>query len=811
MYAHYDKENGNMQLLDVHLFNVAESAAGAAKEIGQQDVAFLCGLYHDLGKADPKFQDKIINQRQTHVDHSTAGAKYLTLQMGQVLIKYAQDKKLEPYCQPFIETVSYVISSHHGVYDIPIRGDSLSLKADEQLGKLLKRITHGLDNTYSFEPNVVNYAAELEDKLQQEKGITLEQLILRAFDNYLSLWNKLTFQDDSEGDFYTFLTVRLYLSLLKNADILDTINAYTNIVEPMSTQKYHDLSFHYLEAIEEVYAGYQNPSSEINKIRTIIADYAKKRGSQDSSGIYRLDLPTGAGKTKLSMRYGFHQMYEQGKQRFIYITPYLSVLEQNASEIKEIIGTDGVLEHHSNVVESGKTTHTDDDEKETAYKDYLMDTWDSPVVLSTMVQLFQTFFKVKSGNIRRFAQLMNSTLILDEVQSLPLEVTSLFNLTMNFLSKVMKVNVVLCTATQPVYDSMGIVHRIQYGGVKGENVNIIDLNQQQREIFKRTEVYKFYEDNSVASIEEIAEEISGHEDDSILVILNTKAAVKELYDLVSVRDSRKCYHLSTNMCAKHRLDIIGEISKEIQEEPIICISTQLIEAGVDLDFDRVIRSYAGIDSIVQASGRCNREGKKDKGIVQLVNVDSNQENISRLKSIKDKKGVTEQIVAGLASPIDIEQLNDEFFERYFVNSQPDNFDYPLGKDESTIYDLLSTNEWHNVKRVALKQSFKEAGIKMDLIQDNSKGVIVHYDEAGNELIEELIEAIDRFEIEYEMDALKTIKYLLKKLQPYTINVRNSNKMQDTLMHYMYGEVLILQKDSYDKEIGMMDHMNEFIL
>src|SRR5699024_9928638 len=261
--------------------------------------------------------------------------------------------------------------------------------------------------------------------------------------------------------------------------------------------------------------------------------------------------------TMLSMRYGFHQMNEQNKHRFIYITPYLSVLEQNAAEIRKVSGDEGVLEHHSNVVETENYEAVDGDAKADAYKDYLTDTWDSPIVLSTMVQLFQTLFKVKSGNIRRFANLINSVLILDEVQSLPLEVTTLFNLSMNFLSKIMKVNVVLCTATQPVYDSTGIKHSICYGDIEGENRDIVKLTFDQRKVFERTEVYKFNENNSVASIEEIAEDINEHNEDSILVILNTKKPVKELYERIKEADERNVYHLSTSMCPKHGLDIIS--------------------------------------------------------------------------------------------------------------------------------------------------------------------------------------------------------------------------------------------------------------
>jgi len=809
LYAHYNQETGETQPLNIHLFNVAESASKQAEEIGQQDALYLCGLFHDLGKSDPKFQDKIINNRQTHVDHSTAGAKYLFGKMNQVLAEKITDRKQIKYCESFIEIICYVISAHHGVYDIPLKEAVLSSSYDH-LGKLFKRMKENLTEDYSFDTDVLEFACELEKQLEKREKISMEELIVAAFRNYCFILTKVEAKDRSEENFYLTMITRLYLSLLKNADILDTINAYARIIVPITKEKYHNLSEDYLKSIESVYKNYQNPTSEINKIRTTIADDVKIRGSKDLPGIYRLNLPTGAGKTMLSMRYGFHQMNEQNKHRFIYITPYLSVLEQNAAEIRKVSGDEGVLEHHSNVVETENYEAVDGDAKADAYKDYLTDTWDSPIVLSTMVQLFQTLFKVKSGNIRRFANLINSVLILDEVQSLPLEVTTLFNLSMNFLSKIMKVNVVLCTATQPVYDSTGIKHSICYGDIEGENRDIVKLTFDQRKVFERTEVYKFNENNSVASIEEIAEDINEHNEDSILVILNTKKPVKELYERIKEADERNVYHLSTSMCPKHRLDIISKIKREIKEQPIICVSTQLIEAGVDLDFDRVIRSYAGIDSIVQASGRCNREGKRDKGIVELVNVDNSQENLSRLKAIKDKKEVTEQIIKDLSSPINIEKLNDEFFERYFVNSKSRDFDYPLGKDVPTVYDLLSTNEEHQIEKVALRQSFKEAGMKMDLIQDNSKGVIVYYEES-KKLIEDLIQAIDIFETEYEIDYLKKIKLLLKQLQPYTVNMRNLSAIQDAIMCFRDEEIMILQEDCYDEKVGIKEQINEFIL
>ncbi|KAF1301088.1 CRISPR-associated helicase Cas3' [Candidatus Enterococcus willemsii] len=819
MYAHYNQDTKQSQLLLVHLFNVADKSSEAGKEINQGYILFLIGLYHDLGKSDRLFQRKILKDPSLKVNHTSAGAIYLYLKIAHLLknrIKGANRK----YCNSFCEIIAYVISAHHGVYDIPIirqTDDEEYVPKNFGYNKLCERLFYNEDKKYNYEEDVLPFAQQLEKELYEKYHLSFEQLVLKAFNEYVGLWEKLDSKDDSEDAYYRTLIVRLYLSLLKNADILDTVNAYEIIVNPMLTARYEELAESYKASIEEVYKNFQNPTKPINVVRTKIADFVKTRGMNDSNGIYRLDLPTGAGKTNLSMRYGFHQMVHQKKKRFIYITAYLSVLEQNAHEIKATVGNqseaEGVLEHHSNVVESEEDLKNENDigdEKKEAMKEYLVDSWDSPIVLSTMVQMFQTFFKTKASNIRRFSNLINSTIILDEVQSLPIDVMTLFNLTLNFLNKVMKVNVVLCTATQPVYNSDNIPHKIQYGGINGEETDIVQLTAEERQIFKRTTVYKFDEDNSIISLEEIAQEVTNYSEESILIILNTKSAVKNLYKLLKEKDQRLCYHLSTNMCAQHRLDIIKTIKEKLADEPVICISTQLIEAGVDLDFNRVIRSYAGIDSIVQANGRCNREGNLESGTVQLVNVHPEQENLTRLKSIRKKKKITEQIIKKLDSPIDIMTLNNEFFERYYTNSKPAEFNYPKQADEPTVYELLSLNKDAPVdQRFCLRQSFKSAGTLMNLIQSDTNSVIVYYSENKGK-VEELIEVVSRFEKSYQIKDLNTIQKLSKELQPYTINMQKNDSLDKSIDKRLDGRIQILQETLYTEDMGAHESIEGFI-
>ena len=796
--AHKDNR-GNKQSLEKHSFNVAVQARKSAQVIEQGDILFLLGLFHDLGKASIAFQDKLEKHPNKHVDHSSAGASYL-FQKIQTCLKQSSIPLADRVL--FQEISAYVISAHHGMYDILLEDEGVQAE-QFAFNKLRHRMIKCMKND-SYQEDILVFAQELEDELNTFGYKDLNDLIDKAFANYQQAWSKLNWSDESEKEYYSSCFIRMYLAFLKNADILDTINAYGLLIEPLKDEEKQKLNEFYLETIERKYRSFSHPTTRLNEIRSQIGERVKSRGEKDSTGIYRLDLPTGAGKTNLSMRYAFHQLVDQNKSRFFYITPFLSVLEQNASEIRKVIGEVGVLEHHSNVV---KQT-ADNDEKEAAMSDYLIESWDSQTVLTSMVQFFQTLFKTKSANIRRFSSLANSVLVLDEVQSLPIEVTTLFNLTMNFLNKVMNTTIILCTATQPAYDSTAIKYKLSYGGKNGEAADIVELAREEKVIFSRTELRKFDENNQHSNLSDLVDFVLEN-DESILAIFNTKKTVDKFYTMLEGLTDRPIYQLSTNMCAQHRLDIISEIKRHLKKGiPIICISTQLIEAGVDIDFNRVIRSYAGVDSIVQASGRCNREGKLDKGQVTLVNLTTEEENLSRLKEIKAKKDATEHIIHKISSPIEMSLLNRDFFEYYYANNQG-SMDYPLSHGES-VYDYLSINSYQdrNNFKGKLRQAFKTAGLKMNLINNDTIGVLVPYGDAIEKLLvlEELCESDYPSEEDYQ-----SIKILLKELQAYTVNVRQHDQVLEATKPYLNGQIQILSDGYYDEKKGITLESGSFLM
>lgn len=827
--AHHDSATGNIQFLDDHLLNVAKLAQEQAHSIGLGKSAFLVGLLHDIGKADRKFQDKIQKNSRKKVNHSSAGAKVLF----DLLMEYCSVSSNELSKEQmnniglFFEVYAYVLTSHHGLYDIPTENGS----------RIFFRLKYDEEVEYHYKDDVLTFLKNLENKY----SIDTMELVLEAFNEFMSVMKKLAENTNNpefsevEDAYYNALYVRLLSSILRQADILDTINSYSIQINPFGSENLLAKKKSYVDKTEQLYASFQNPKTDLNIIRTDIANQAKERGMKDGPGIYRMNLPTGSGKTNLSLRYAVHQMLYQDRSRFIYVAPFLSILEQNAKHIKDILDDEDILEHHSNIVESPSLADygpsSDEsklEERDASMRSYLTESWDGPVILTTSVQFYNTLIKGKSANLRRFASLINSVIILDEVQSYPVKTTYNFNLIFNFLKIVMNVNLVLCTATQPTLDAGALMHKISYGDISGENKELIEMSEQQREIFNRNDYYLLEKGNEIG-IESITSEILSYPEESFLVIVNTKKAARAIYEDISASNSicgREIYYLSTNLCPKHRQLIIDQIKDDLSaEKPIVCVSTQLIEAGVDVDFSRVIRSYAGIDNIIQAAGRCNREGKRKKGVVYLANLANVSENVNRLEDIRNKKNRTKEILFLYKSkpgPLDIFSLVEPFYKNFFSNLSEE-LCFPCAKDKGSLLDDLSMNNYSYFPgNFHLHQNFARAAQKYDLIEDNQRGVIVPFqwsernEEDGQEkvldnmdLINSLLEAVELYENSYDSEYIYEIKKYLKLLQPYTVNVHHINS---SIVSSFWGDQInILNSANYDDQLGITEESGVSIL
>lgn len=509
----------------------------------------------------------------------------------------------------------------------------------------------------------------------------------------------------------------------------------------------------------------------VDEIRRSVSDHCRDGAIRDK-GIYTLTVPTGGGKTLASLRFALHHAKRHGMDRVIYVIPFTSIIDQNADVVRKILEpTEGdrghvVLEHHSSLTS----------EQQGWKEKMLTENWDAPVVFTTNVQLLEALFAGGTRGARRMHQLANAVLIFDEIQTLPVNCVHLFCNAMNFLVEHCGSTVVLCTATQPLLNAVNP----SKGVMKfTRNDELMPDVQRLFDDLKRVEVMNRrkpggWSDEEIArlALDEVV--ACG----SCLVIVNTKKSAQALYQLCREADATQTFHLSTNMCPTHRRETLNQIRKLLDgKSPVLCISTQLIEAGVDVDFGAVIRYTAGLDSIAQAAGRCNRNGRAETGRVHVVN--PAVENVDRLQEIQCGKGITERLLDDVDAGIEdfggnllAPSAMARYFEYYFF-ARSQEMDYPVtaqtvGRDDSLL-NLLSTNSLamseygrnHNaLPNIYFRQSFKSAARAFKVIDAPTRGIIVPYGEAGKELIVDLCSA---FEVEKQFK-------LLRRSQQYTVNV-----------------------------------------
>lgn len=835
-YAHIDQKNRERRqsLLD-HLENTAKESAKLGEEVEMENLLYYVGLLHDSGKIKSAFQQKILHNGGERVDHSTFGG-LLTLNFLDEIYEafhknsdsedwspFVEKQKNDPYTilylNDFVYTLVYPIMSHHGPFDLVRQNENYDYIYVPFERTKRERESAAFEN---------DYRAFL--RFMDEKEIDLRKIFIEGFDEYVALVKKLeglaenTGSDEEEAMlFYHGMLMRLIVSILKSADIKDTINSYETVIEDIDDEILCNLIDDFEKRVLSKYESFGAPSSPLDFARKNIADAILERSKRDSVGIYTLDLPTGAGKTLLSLRYGTNQMKYCGKQRFFYITSYLSVLEQNAKTMEEVLKNgDYVLEHHSNVIREDEEEQNlgkrdeKEDSLEAVRRKFLVDDWTSPVVLTTMVQFFNTLFKGRSGNLTRFKSLINSVVVLDELQSLPSEVLYLMNLALNFMKTIMKTTVVLSTATQPTYGSMSLVHRLHYGNAHGEERAIVTVPAEDIKSFQRAKVFIYGSIEKEYSLDAVADFVLEGRGMSQLIILNTKGAVRSLYDrLAGEIPEEDLYYLTTNLTAADRLKRIGETKDRLElDEPICVVSTQLIEAGVDVDFARVVRSLTGIDSIVQARGRCNREGKRKDARTYIVNLNRKEENIAPLKGMRERKLTSRLILEGQEGEINIEELITPYFEKLYANLKESELMEPLEplaknqkKRDILLKSIPSAAPYDggialaDGKVLHFFQSFKSAYDNFQLIDDSQEVAIVDYEETHKNL--EILRDLDEdVKLSFDGEKLKEMRAIIRSLTRHTVPVRKD--VRDQCEKILDGTVSILPENYYDSRFGIKE-------
>lgn len=791
--------NAKQQTVLEHLNGVAEIARQLGEPLNLGSLSYLAGLFHDLGKWRKAFEVYIKDTAnnamkvKTTLNHSSAGAIF-------IYQRYYKNDSIQKFTA---QLIAYSILSHHGL------NDCISPKGINQFGRRINDLEN-LD--YDEVISNLNQSSISMSAIDKEFETAKKEVavLVEKFDN--SSNDTLYF---SKG-----YLQRLLLSILIDADRIDTA-IFCNNRNPedkniIVNQPWQLLTNH----LEKHLLQFKN-TDEISVLRKQISQECLSF-SQRPSGIYRLAVPTGGAKTLSSMRYALHHAKIHKKKRIFYIAPYLSILEQNAQCFKEALKHEElILEHHSNVIfENTDIEEFNNEEILNKYR-HLSENWNSPIVLTTFVQFLNTLFAGGTSYIRRFHSLVDSVIIIDEIQSLPIEMIHLFNMAMNYLHEVCNTTLVLCSATQPVLDNETIKKQIHMSEPP-------DIISDVDELYNKLKRVNIIEKKGIFDTDKLclfAVELMKKEND-LLIILNTKSAASELFKAIKefyseIDEEIILIHLSNSMCPQHRLDCIKNMKKVLGNKKIICISTSLIEAGVDLSFSTVIRSFAGLDSIAQAAGRCNRNGERKEGNVYVLHYE--KEYLAYLKSIQKGARCSETV-------LDIYQKDpekfkydllsrpsmNEFYQRYyFDNDQRYLMDYPLKELNTNMVDLLCINKKSFNAYVLNKenkinpnlqfyQAFKTAGDSFSVITQNTVSVIVPYKE-GKEIIKDLNGNIE----------LNDFKKLLKKSQRFTVNVYR-NKLEKlcqagSIMKIHDGEVLALESGFYDDELGItIEGMHEFL-
>lgn len=710
-------------LLERHLEETARLAAGFAAKFQSKSWGYAIGFIHDYGKSTSEWQRYLCMKSDYDEEDPTEG------RIGRVEHSTSSAKIAEEIFGKGIgRLLAYGIAGHHaGLPDMMAEGP-------EGKKSLAFRLQQPMKNAI---PEGFLLRAH-----QVKKPAPPWMFSRNSLD--LSLW------------------LRMLFSCLVDADFLDT-ESYMNPEKSQLRSAYRkpsDLLRRFDEFMSEKIAGAEKTS--VNDVRLSVLQDCRQKASSPP-GLFSLTVPTGGGKTLSSLAFALEHAVAKEMDRIIYVIPYTSIIEQNADVFREALGADQVVEHHSNL-----------DEENLSQKAKLAsENWDAPLIVTTSVQFFESLFASRTGRCRKLHNIANSVVILDEAQLVPTEYLAPILQTMDLLVQHYKVTFVISTATQPALaareDFSGLTHPI-------------------REIV--TDVPRIYERLQRVTIEtpedwqartewiDLARELQRHR--QVLCIVSDRKSCRELHRLMP----QGAIHLSALMCGQHRSDVIADIKRKLKnEEPICVISTQLVEAGVDLDFPVVYRAMAGLDSIAQAAGRCNREGKRIEGGKVIVFRPPRKAPVGILRKASE---TAEILLRGGTEDVLGSAMFEKFFSELYWKAN--------SLDEKEILPLLIPGSDGECG-----MQFRTAANRFRMIDDQAqRSILVPYGEDGKKYIAMLkIKGPER--------------WILRKLQRYTVNVYLGDFYaleKKGAIDYISGDrdsgIYAVNNDcDYDRQLGLL--------
>lgn len=764
-FAHTSEEEDRpWQTLEDHLNNVADRASLFASKFDASEWGYALGILHDAGKATVAFQRRLQGSSE-RIDHSIAGAK-------MAVARYNTPPTLNIGGQ----LMAFALAGHHG--GMP---DGLGEYADQK--SLRRRLSEAANESPGFDRMVETGLISLPIAEDLEP-LPCVRRALTAPDGRGELPTQDAFH--LYGIFSTSFFTRMAFSALVDADYLDTEEYVQPELAQMREGRYSDLA-----TLRDVLARHMTtleegaPDTPVNRARaSILKD--SRTAAMEAPGVFTMTTPTGGGKTLASMTFALEHAVRYGMERVIVAIPFTSIVEQTAEVLRGVFGRENVLEHHSNY-------DFEADSLESSLRERLaVQNWDAPIIVTTNVQLLESLYSNRPGKCRKLHNVARSVIILDEAQTIPDEVlmpslAALEALTLDYGS-----SVVLCTATQPAVDELW------------------PFGSKPRPIVRHTEGFDVAFSSRTRFVArgrvregDLVGELAGSR--QALCIVGTKAKAKRLYEEVLAAgddgDRSGVFHLSANMVPAHRSQVIEEMRSRLSEgERCLVVSTQLVEAGVDVDFPLVYRELAGIDSLFQAAGRCNRngllmdaQGRHAKGDVQIFELldDDGAPDAQDMANnwLNRMKAIARQLIREHGDSLDGSMVPEFFRRRYHAGNIVDNL------DGTKVYRDLISDQLLIDGFTTL--SFRSYAERFRIISDDTTPVFVPWEAEGRRLLGELQRA------ENPAAMVMRLQRYSVAVHPYVLSQLEAAGALET-----YGQVKVLRMEDdcrsfYSEEVGLL--------
>ena len=729
-YAHSleDKGKDSWHLLADHLNATGKLAGKFASFFGEgaEVLAQQAGLLHDLGKYSAEFQKRLQGD-PSRVSHSTHGAQ-------EAIERY---KDLGYF-------IAYAIAGHHA-------GLADGKGYDGQRRSLGERLK---DNDLPKLSPVWKKEIELADA--------------KTFQKYLVNMKRCKEQQVFQCAFL----VRMLFSCLIDADRLDT-EEFFNIAEGREAGRgFAHGALADLRAVLDKHLQKFTDKNALNDWRNKILATARERAELER-GLFSLTVPTGGGKTLTSLAFALDHAIKYDLRRVIYVIPYTNIIEQTAQVFRDALGEhkDAVLEHHSGFVVDDKKLKDESYQGAEKFK-LAMENWDHPIIVTTAVQFFASLFSARTSSCRKLHNIANSVIILDEVQTTPLPVlrpcvAALKELVFNYRS-----SVVLCTATQPALNAEKFTDGFAH---------VRELAPPAQEMFKFFKRVTIKPGVAKWDDEELLQKIK--EQEQVLCIVNNRRHARFLVD--NLQDSEGTRLLTTFMCAKHRHEVLKEIRTDLEaQKPCRLIATSLVEAGVDIDFPTVFRAEAGLDSIAQAAGRCNREGKREVADSEVFVFAPDSEKWKPPLELRQFAQVARSVLRRGGDVLSPESMESYFEELYWQKG-----DEQL--DCKGIMQTLQDSKLKSLPFAKIDQDFK-------MIDDHQQPIIIVYDDNASMLIEKLRH------VEHCGKVARQLQPYLVQVPKYTYNKFYEAGVLEVVAKEKFAEqfVLLVRADLYHANFGL---------